>query len=350
MARKKSASTIPSVLSFEKKLVPSDGYMYGTTWENRYESAQPLLIKEKTIRGTIGNRLKESVANDPAKLNAEIEKSNIQKVDACYLRENQDTLKIHFTLKVLGNLQEPSTCNDKNFLERYKNKVREYVETEGFEELGRRYALNIANGRFLWRNRVGASEVEVVVKSNPNEEGVGEKEWKFNAKSYPLRNFKEFDEKVSELGSLIAKTLSGDEESFLILDIVCYAKVGEAQEVYPSEEFVDSPKTKSKNEKSKTLYEIDGQAAMHSQKIGNAIRTIDTWYSAYEEEGYPISIEPYGTVTTKGTAFRIPAKKEDFFTLFDMMMEGEGLEREQAHYVMGTLVRGGVFGAKGQEE
>ena len=28
-------SNIASVLAFEKKLVPSDGFMYGTTWQER---------------------------------------------------------------------------------------------------------------------------------------------------------------------------------------------------------------------------------------------------------------------------------------------------------------------------
>ena len=35
---------------------------------------------------------------------------------------------------------------------------------QGFGELGRRYAHNLANGRFLWRNRVGAEQVEVQVQ------------------------------------------------------------------------------------------------------------------------------------------------------------------------------------------
>ena len=33
MAKKETG--VPSVLAFEKKLVTSDGYLYGTTWEER---------------------------------------------------------------------------------------------------------------------------------------------------------------------------------------------------------------------------------------------------------------------------------------------------------------------------
>ena len=78
----KNEKAVASVLAFEKKLVPSDGYFYGTTWENRTEQSALKLI-EKSVRGTISNRLKPAVAGDPLKLNAEVEKANLQKVDAC---------------------------------------------------------------------------------------------------------------------------------------------------------------------------------------------------------------------------------------------------------------------------
>ncbi len=54
---------IASVLAYEKKLVPSDGYMYGTTWENR-EKESSLKLVEKSVRGTISNRLKDAIKKD----------------------------------------------------------------------------------------------------------------------------------------------------------------------------------------------------------------------------------------------------------------------------------------------
>lgn len=38
----KKESNLASVLSFEKKLVLSDGYMYGTTWEKEMKQPVPL--------------------------------------------------------------------------------------------------------------------------------------------------------------------------------------------------------------------------------------------------------------------------------------------------------------------
>ena len=61
----KNESGIASVLAFEKKLVCSDGYFYGTSWDGRSSKATPLALNEKSVRGTISNRLKKAVADDP---------------------------------------------------------------------------------------------------------------------------------------------------------------------------------------------------------------------------------------------------------------------------------------------
>lgn len=106
-------------------------------------------------------------------------------------------------------------------------------------------------------------------------------------------------------------------------------------------------KNNSKEKKSKILYDVNNIAAMHSQKIGNAIRTIDTWYPEYEQHQRAISIDPYGAVTNLGKAFRQPKKNQDFFSLFDQFSQGEQLASpEEEHFVMAVLVRGGVFGEK----
>lgn len=331
---------IASVLAFEKKLVASDAYMYGTSWNNR-DAVTPLKLKEKSVRGTISNRLKAAIKNDPAKLNNEVEKPNLQTVDACSLEPEHDTLKLQFTLKILGGIHRPSACNNSTFQQSYAQAAKAYVSQEGFKELSRRYALNIANARFLWRNRIGAESIEVSVKALNKG---AEQNWNFEATDYNPREMETSDDQIASLASRIAQALASDDE-FLMLDVSCYAKVGKAQEVYPSEELVLD---KGKGNKSKVLYDVDGIAAMHSQKIGNALRTIDTWYPDFTDQQHsvgPIAIEPYGAVTNLGKAYRTPKDKQDFYTLFDNWARGGSLERkEDEHYVMAVLVRGGVFG------
>ena len=265
-------SNIASVLAFEKKLVPSDGFLYGTTWQerNKSEASKSLELREKSVRGTISNRLKPAIKDDPAKLNAEVEKPNLQRVDSCALGEDQDTLKLHFTLKVLSGVQIPSACNNKVFNETYSQAANNYIATEGFRELAKRYAINIANARFLWRNRVGAEHIEVQVKKlNQN----SEKSWVFDAVKIGLSNFETVTPDIEALATEIANALSGKED-FLLLEIKAFAQVGFAQDVYPSEELV-LDKSTAKDKKSKILYHINNIAGMHSQKIGNALRTIE---------------------------------------------------------------------------
>ncbi len=356
MATKKDDKA--SVLAFEKKLVPSDGYLYGTTWADRYVKAEPLELREKSVRGTISNRLKKALQDDPMKLDAEVEKANLQTVDSCSLLPEQDTLKLSFTLKILSGIETPSACNNAAFYESYQSAVKSYIAEEGFTELAKRYATNIANGRFLWRNRVGVEQLEIHVKVSNSETA-----WTFDATQISTQHFDNAHTDIANLAVKIAEALSGKTE-FLLLEINAYAQIGRAQDVYPSEELV-LDKGNSKSKKSKILYHVKNIAALHSQKIGNALRTIDTWYPEFSGEtksagdmfesqklahGKPIAIEPYGAVTNLGRAFRTPKEKVDFFTLFDKFARGIKLDNKDAeHYVIAVLVRGGVFGESDKE-
>jgi CRISPR-associated protein, Csy3 family len=335
-----------SVLAFEKKLVPSDGYLFGCQWETK-EQATPLSPQEKSVRGTISNRFNKKDAGDftkdPAKLDAKVESPNLQRVDACALGQDHDTLKLHFTLKVLGGLAQPSACNNTLFKHSYGAAVSQYIAKYGCFELAKRYATNLANARFLWRNRVGAEDIEVQIKALNKG---AEQTWTFDAKQFSTRHFDHNAQDIDSLAERIATALASESEH-LMLQIDCYAKVGKAQEVYPSEELV-LDKGNSTTKKHKILYAVNQHAAMHSQKIGNALRTIDTWYPDYaseEQSAGAIAIEPYGAVTNLGKAFRTPKDKQDFYTFFDKWARGESLSREEdEHYVMAVLVRGGVFG------
>lgn len=335
--------TVPGVLAFERKLAPSDARMYSTNWSTRDGSTeQPLRLVEKSVRGTISNRLKTGKGEDPAKIDAGMKSPNLQKVDSCNLPEEHDTLVVRFSLKVHSGLGEPTACNSIEFKESLVAQTKAYLHDTGAEELGRRYATNLANGRFLWRNRVGAeaAEVEVALLS-----GDAAQSWRFNAMAVSLADFDNEDADIAALGKRIAATLRGDED-FLLLQVTARVKVGSAQEVFPSQEIMqDAPS--GKGSKSKFLYSIGDVAAMHSQKIGNAIRTIDTWYS--DAAAKPIAVESYGAVTTEGKAYRDGKEADHFYKLFDKWSLGEPIGDEQKHYVVAMLVRGGVFGKSEQE-
>lgn len=332
-----------SVLAFESKLANSDAIMMSGNWEDIKDSTKWVAVKisEKSVRGTISNRLKSTDPKfkDPAKLDLEVTKANLQTVDNASLPFDNDTLKVSFTLRVLGDLATPSACNSPEYQDKLSNIINLYIEKQQFKELANRYALNIANGRFLWRNRVSAEEIEVHTTFN-NETTVF-KAYDYSIKDFPSSN--EMSSELSKLASFVQKGLTGESYSFIKID--AFIKLGQGQAVYPSQEMVMKGESGAK---SKYLYQLNGVAAMHSQKIGNALRTIDTWHSEAETVG-PIAIEPYGSVTNRGKAYR-PIKNNDFYTLLDnWILKDKEPELKQQHYVMAILVRGGVFGASAKE-
>lgn len=347
MATKDNTLKTASVLAFERKLDPSDALLFAGNWDTRHASDgwAPITLNEKSVRGTISNRLKTK-DQDPAKLDAAIENPNLQTVDVAALPADADTLKASFTLRVLGGAGTPSACNNADYQAKLLRTVKSYVDSQGFATLARRYAHNLANARFLWRNRVGVEAVEVRIAHLV--QGQPARSWTFDALSLPLRDFSApttaAGSDLDSLAALIAQGLAGT--SHVLLRVDAYARVGAAQEVYPSQELI-LDKTNSK--KSKTLYHVQGVAGIHSQKLGNALRTVDTWHPDVEELG-PIAVEPYGSVTTLGKACRKPTDKLDFYNLLDgWLLKDKAPEQDQQHFVMATLIRGGVFGDAGKE-
>ena len=340
--------TTPSVLAFERKLDPSDALFAAGIWaeQNKAESWQPVAVREKSVRGTISNRLKTK-DQDPAKLDAAIENPNLQTVDVAALPPEADTLRVSFSLRVLPGVGEPTACNNAAYRDKLITTVQSYINEHGMTELARRYAHNLANGRFLWRNRVGAEAITVHIAQQSA--GQDKQSWTFDALSLSLRDFAASGQTAThlqELATLITQGLTGS--SHVLLHITAFVRIGAGQEVYPSQELVLD---KARGDKSKTLYTVSQSthkvAAMHSQKIGNALRTIDTWHPDANELG-PIAVEPYGSVTTLGKACRKPTDKLDFYNLLDnWLLKDQAPVTEQQHFVIATLIRGGVFGDAG---
>ena len=335
-----------SVLAFERKLDPADALFAAANWDDRNSTKawQTVTVREKSVRGTISNRLK-AAEQDSAKLDAKIENPNLQTVDVATLPSDADTLRVSFTLRVLGGAGAPSACNNADYQRKLSDTVKGYVETHGFSELARRYAANLANGRFLWRNRIGAEQVEVCVAHLVA--GQAATTWTFDSLSLPLRDLQAKPANPADLdalGGVIAEALAGTRH--LLLGVTAFVRMGAGQEVFPSQELILD---KSASKKSKTLYRVNDIAGMHSQKLGNALRTIDTWHDDALTLG-PIAVEPYGSVTTLGKAFRKPTDKRDFYSLLDgWLIKDKVPTVDDQHFVMATLIRGGVFGDAGKE-
>lgn len=324
---------LPSVLSFERKLEVSDGLMYSGNWNNieQSESWQPITITKRQNRSTqSAYGIEDDKKSQPNPVASDSDDAN--------LPMDKDTLRLSFTLRVIGNLGKPFACNSPDFEKVLIGKVSDFKEVDGrgLETLALRYAHNIANGRFLWRNRVCAEQINIMVYLNG-----GEKPLTFNARDYSLSDFSIniSDVNLESLKGHILAGLNGDENNFVFLRIEAYAKLGNGQHVFPSQEM-------NMNAKGKELFRLDNCVAIHNVKIGNAIRTIDNWYPNAK---FPIAVEPYGSVTQIGQAFREKAKDGDLYSLILSWLNGDDIG-EQANYVVANLIRGGLFQGKGKDD
>ncbi len=95
-----------------------------------------MTIHEKSVRGTISNRLKTK-DQDPTKLDAAIENPNLQTVDVAALPASADTLKVSFTLRVLGGTGTPSACNNADYQAKLLATVKGYVDDQRLWRTGR---------------------------------------------------------------------------------------------------------------------------------------------------------------------------------------------------------------------
>lgn len=340
-----------SVLAFDRKLDPSDALFYAGLWDNRdnvnnLKRWPGIELREKSVRGTISHRLKAKDGNNPAKLDADIRKANLQRVDIATLPPDCDTLKVEFTLRVLNGLGQASACNNVEYQRKLQKVVQGYIQANGLKELAHRYAFNLANGRFLWRNRLGVEAIETQIKCQQGQEV---KQFTFNAFDFPLAGFNmpaNIQPKLEELAKVIETGLI-QEEGYVLLEVVAFVKIGKGQEVFPSQELV-LEKGREKGQKSKVLYAVNNIAAIHSQKIGNALRTIDDWYPNSDSNSNdlkPIAVESYGSVTVQGKSYREPKEKVDFYSLLDAWVLKDRVPSiGNQHYVIAHLIRGGVFG------
>lgn len=329
----KEQAPVPSVLAFSRKIEPSDGLMQAGLWAEtvqdlQTQSWQNIELHDKRNRAT---KSQYGVADE------EKIQPNIVWGDDANLPHDLDTLSVYFTVKFLGDIAKPTTNNRPEFGEKLKIAIDSYIQDVGLKPLALRYAQNLANARFLWRNRINAKQVLVQIYDVENPE----QSWEFNALDIPFNDFTQANKQLEDLTTYIAKSFK--DGKYLLLGVRAFAKMGFGQRIFPSQEMRDKDK---ETNKSKFLYQIktkDGLCAgLHSEKIGNAIRTIDTWYKSEDGVQPAIAVEPYGSVPTQGQAYR--TSKTDLYSLMVNWLDGKDVSLDDKHFVVANLIRGGVFG------
>lgn len=341
---------LPSVLSVQRGTIVTDGLMFSIlNSSDGKEKIQPVRVIRHGIRGINTSKKKDEVAN-------------IQRTESAKTSPHAHGLLVKFNYRTIDARTLVFACADAG----YRTALNAFIErffqlgVAEFDEVCRRYARNILNGRWLWRNTcLGTRHITVKV---------GEATYQSLGSKYPhFENYTD-DEQALAKNVIASGLLGNDSVHAQVEGRVRFGFEGEV-EVFPSQNMV----TNKPKGFARSLYKVDmiarrdlmsimatarkdgedageftadmidmGQAALRDQKIGNAIRTIDTWYP--DCKGMPVAIEPNGASLEHNQLFRkdrSSGSKDLLTKIADM--KPEAAFNPDAAYLIALLIRGGVF-------
>lgn len=343
--------SIPATTSFKRGYVVSDGLMF----QDVHGEILPVQVKRQGIRGT-------------QNVNGSDQKSvtNIQMTDVAKLHHDSNTLVVRFQMSFLDLSDAIQSCasgTDNEAAKAFRESVAGFIErakaSKGLEEVARRMARNILNGRWLFRTRKIASRLEVRVRVVRSDGELEREVRSAEGLKIPLHTFDSYSEAEIFLANEISSQVRGDSLSTLDVEARLTARCTGA-EVFPSQNYLGMDKGNSAEGFSRSLYKVGsaestdehefkimGQAAIRDQKISNAIRTIDTWYPAFKEEGLAIPVEPMGANIDAQEFFR--KGEASAFQLFKSLNAMDP-DSPEGMFAIACLQRGGVYGESEKEK
>lgn len=331
--------TLPSMLAYQGSLRPGAAY-YHAILENG--SKVPVQVERTKGKGTMANYKEAKAAENPENIG----RPNIQEFDVAILPPQTEFFEIGFALSVSPGAMKPYNSNDIGVANALKTLTADYAAKGGMRYLAKLYLSNILSGNWLWRNAQQFESGEITVGYKVD----GEKKL-FTSK---LTGTGAQGSAPDDLIDVVANALSGGLRVAL-LHVSAKLEAFPGLEVYPSQEFKNDDQKDNVSRVFSSVQVAPGvnQASMHPQKIGNALRRIDTWYTPLAGfDGAPLAVEPLGVDASNQVAHRA-TQKEDFYTLvegkYDLLMasiatagSAEDITGD-VHYVISVLVRGGVF-------
>lgn len=352
---RKSLNKLPSAMAIQRSVVLSDGLFFNVL-ENGQQT--PVLVVEHGLRGTQNVNTAKGFDKDVA---------NPQRTESAKTDADAVKVSVRFDLRAAPLREGVTMCSEpgggkpgkalgKDTREAIADFVARAVASKALEMLGLRYARNILNGRWLWRNRSYAQGVQVAV-SEINGKTLTPVA-NANALKVPLVHFNDPSADEEAIAKILARGWSGEEcaPALRIVATVDFGVRG-AIEVFPSQNYVDKPKGFARSLYKLPLrdeapelgsgFAVRGHAALRDQKIGNALRTIDTWYSDFGNQGVVTPIEPMGANLSVGDFLR-DRKESAFELLKDIGITDP--ETSEGQFLLAILVRGGVFGEKSKKE
>ena len=362
---------LPPVFSVQRGVVITDGLM--SSLRLKHATEQPKDKERETVareirvirHGIRGTNINPKPGAESIALPARVESAK-----TCH---DAIGLEVSFSFRTIPANTLPFACSEPE----YKKAIQGFIERYfvpgvlEFDEVCLRYARNILNGRWLWRNRILG---DVSVTATTQDGAV------YSSKGSSLQGFGDYTDDERKLARNVIATGflgHGASPAVRVTGRVDFGFEGEV-EVFPSQNMV----TNKPDGFGRSLYKVDmiprrelvailgtekgggidagrfhadmidmGRAALRDQKIGNAIRTIDTWYPGADEDGGPIAVEPNGANLDRNAALRTAKgySAESLLQEVDEMRPGETFDGRAA-FLIALLVRGGVFSSKSEKD
>lgn len=351
----KALRKIPATFAIQRGLAISDCRLWSKSSTGDLASA---LVYGHGIRGTQNVNIKGGQDKDVAQ---------IQRVETARLGMDDHEMVAEFWIGSCDLDGAISMCvepgkDGRELSKATREAVMEFIgkakSSGAVDSVCRRYARNILNGSWLWRNRQVAAEISIRV--DRIEKGGEILVCEVNAfdKRFARGDFSIPQPEEIEIAKELSKGFMGSEPSRLrVRATVNFGLPG--SEIYPSQSYEEKEKGvgrilfkypltgKEPGADSKTGMVPVGVAMIRDQKIGNMIRTIDTYYRRFGEEKVAYAIEPMGASLITGSFIR--DSKESAFEL----LKGIGSmdpASDDGQFMLAILIRGGVFGEKSEKK
>lgn len=344
---------LSGVLSFQRGIVITDALFY----DDVDGELVPLYVLRHGIRGTQNVNKKgkgeTSTSGDASRENV----SNIQTTDTAKTAPKSSAVVARFAIRFIDLKDALFACapgknDDDSMIADLRQSIESFIvkaqESTGVDEIARRYARNILNGRWLWRNRLIAQKITISVSNGGKP--VGE-ESALDGKRWDV--FTDYTEAEKSVAKVIADGLRGRDKAALeVMARIDFGFQG-SMEVFCSQNYLEAKPDgfarslycvsvgEVKRADSTEGIRVMGQAALRDQKVSNALRTFDTWYPDFEAFGKPIPVEPLGASLDAQRFFRDKGKT----SAFDLAKRLNTLDpaTSEGMFMTACLIRGGVY-------
>jgi CRISPR-associated protein Csy3 len=343
--------TLPSIFSVQRCMIISDAEMFNRIPDSAGGFKEtPIQVIRHGILGTQNVVGKDKDVKNP------------QRTESAKTDPGATGMVVEFSMSTITLDNAVFACNQNDFRASVQGFIERFKSSGELREICNRYARNILNGRWLWRNRILGQNITVTVTC-------GNEQIMSDATARPHSTFGDYTDNEKKLGDLLMLSLTEKPMQFVVTGTVDFGMAG-SFEVFPSQNYVsDKPKGFARS-----LYKLSrisrqdlirimskddadtysgdiidmGNAAIRDQKIGNAIRTIDTWYEG-GNDATPIPVEPKGANIETNEVKR-GGKNSLFETIIAVddivpAKDGEPLGQD-AMFILANLVRGFLAGEK----